>query len=150
MSTAAVLFGTESGNCEMVAEDLVEVLAEMGIAGEVAAMDEVDVENLSDNDLIILVSSTYGEGDLPNTAVPFFESLQEKRPDLSHNRFAAFGLGDSTYDTYNQGIDILIKMIVDLGARQVGLTGRHDADSGLDAPTVAIEWARENLAGLTF
>ncbi|EME22668.1 flavodoxin-cytochrome P450 XplA [Rhodococcus triatomae BKS 15-14] len=137
-----IIFGTETGNSEMVADDLCISLEQKGITGRVVGMEDYDVEKLGQEAMAIMVTSTYGEGELPNTAQPFAEALETSKPDLSSMHFAAFGLGDSTYETYNRGIDTLIEKLVDLGATQVGLTGHHDADSGLDAAVVAVDWLK--------
>ncbi|CDO31007.1 flavodoxin domain-containing protein [Mycolicibacterium porcinum] len=144
MSTITVLFGTESGNSEMVADDICKQLAHRGIQSEVVGMEDYHVGRLPEQRTIIIVTSTYGEGDLPETAEPFFNALTSSKPDLSAVQFAAFGLGDSSYDTYNRGIRTLTQTFADLGATQIGETGFHDADSGLDPSQVALEW----LAGL--
>ena len=146
MSTATILFGTETGNAEMVADELLAALEPFGITGEVHSMGDYPVEDLRGQQMVILITSTYGEGDLPDTAIPFFEALTQRKPDLSSTRFAAFGLGDSSYDTYNNGIATLIEAVTDLGATQIGETGRHDAESGLDPCDTATTWARETFA----
>lgn len=146
MHELTILFGTESGNAEMVAEDVSAALEESGVAGRVTSMEDYDVEELGSQSVIILVVSTYGEGDLPETAAPFFEALTDRKPDLSSVRFAAFGLGDSSYETYNHGITTLTSVFADLGATQIGQTGYHDADSGLDASDLAIAWLNDVFA----
>jgi MioC protein len=146
VDTVTILYGTESGNSEMVADDLCTALGRNGIKSEVFGMENYDVADLGTQKLVIVVSSTYGEGDLPQTALPFFDALNEVRPDLSSMRFAAFGLGDSTYETYNRGIARLVAAFTDLGATQVGETGHHDADSGLDASEVAVSWVDDLFA----
>lgn len=146
MTTATILFGTETGNAEMVADEISTVLDPFGFTGEVHSMGDYAVEGLCGQQLVILITSTYGEGDLPDTAIPFFDALKHLKPDLSSTRFAAFGLGDSSYDTYNNGITALIQAVVELGATQIGETGRHDADSGLDPCDTAMSWAHETFA----
>lgn len=145
MSTVMILFGTESGNSEMVADDLGCLVTERGHTATVAGMEDATIDELADQELVLLVSSTYGEGDLPVTAIDFHAELRSARPDLSGLRFAAFGLGDSTYDTYNLGIATLVTTFEDLGATQLGQVGHHDADSGLDPGQIAVAWAAEVL-----
>lgn len=146
MNTATILFGTETGNAEMVADELSTALDPFGFIGEVHSMADYPVEDLCGQQMVILITSTYGEGDLPDTAIPFFETLKERKPDLSSTRFAAFGLGDSSYDTYNNGIATMIEAVTDLGATQIGETGRHDAESGLDPCDTAMTWVQETFA----
>ena len=146
MSRATILFGTETGNSEMVADEIASALDPLGVTSEVHSMAEYPVTDLPDQSLVILITSTYGEGDLPDTAIPFFEALSATKPDLSTTRFAAFGLGDSSYETYNNGIATLISAVTDLGATQIGDTGKHDAESGLDPCDTATDWARQTFA----
>jgi MioC protein len=146
MTTATILFGTETGNSEMVADEIAAALDPFGVTSEIHSMGDYPVDDLCGENLVILITSTYGEGDLPDTAIPFFDALKECKPDLSRTRFAAFGLGDSSYDTYNNGIATLIEAVTDLGAVQIGETGRHDADSGLDPCDIATSWATETFA----
>lgn len=144
-----ILFGTESGNTEMVAEDIAGALDALGLSSEVVSMDEIKSEELAESSLVIITTSTYGEGELPMTAAPFHDLLMAERPSLSSVRFAAFGLGDSTYDTYNNAIDILVNDFVELGAVQIGSTGRHDASTAESYSSVAVEWATSTLSAVT-
>lgn len=142
MNPVTILFGTESGNAEMVAEDLCNALETNGIKGEVFGMENYHVDDLADQEIIFVITSTYGEGDLPETAEPFFAALSAAKPDLSSTKFAAFGLGDSSYETYNQGIGTLSAAFSEYGATQLGVTGYHDASSGLDPSEVALDWLK--------
>lgn len=142
MNPVTILFGTESGNSEMVADDLCSALERSGIKGEVFGMEDYHIDDLPNQELIFIVTSTYGEGDLPETTEPFFAALTAAKPDLSSTKFAAFGLGDSSYETYNQGIGTLSAALTEYGATQLGSTGYHDASSGLDPSTVALDWLK--------
>lgn len=78
-----IIFGTESGNAEMAAEDMATVLTEAGIEAKAVAMDDYDVNGLTDEEHVILMTSTYGEGELPMTTLPFYESLKTLSPTLA-------------------------------------------------------------------
>jgi MioC protein len=140
-----ILFGTESGNAEMVADDLAEALDGRGLEHEITAMDCFELEQLSSIDFAFFITSTYGDGELPMTTAPFHEALVSVRPDLSGLRFGAFGLGDRTYDTYNNAIAVLANTLCELGAIQVGDTGRHDASGGESYTDTALAWLDQLL-----
>ncbi|HHJ4328280.1 TPA: flavodoxin domain-containing protein [Klebsiella pneumoniae] len=142
-----ILYGTETGNAEMVAEDILDALAEQN---EIEAYDlsKVDISSLDPSTFYIVVCSTYGDGELPNSAQPFHNALNEHCPDLSGLRFATFGLGDSFYSTYNNGSQIIAERLTELGAQRIGERGLHDASSGLLPGDVAIEWAQQLIEGL--
>ena len=138
-----VLFGTETGNAEMVADDVAEVLSDFMGAATAGDMSDVDVTELPGTDLLVLVCSTYGEGGLPESAQPFHDALLAERPDLTGVRFAVFGLGDSAYETFNNGSTTLAATLTGLGAVRVGEHGVHDASSGLLSGDVARHWATQ-------
>ena len=144
-----VLFGTESGNSEMAADDIAALLTSGGAAAEVVPMEDADVQKLPSDRFVIVVTSTYGDGELPETTQPFYNSLSNLRPDLSDLRFAAFGLGDSSYETYGNGIDLVAALLIELGAKQVGTTGRYDAAKAQELSVVAADWTNSVASELT-
>ncbi|MBO1902169.1 flavodoxin domain-containing protein [Leucobacter weissii] len=136
-----VLYGTESGNSELIAEDLGAKLRETVDEVEVFDLQNVDPADLTSDSFYIVVCSTHGEGDLPNTAIPFAEAFDAALPDLSGVRYAMFGLGDSFYEeTYSQGSEHIDRRFAAQGAERVGEYGRHDASSWDLGSDVALEW----------
>ncbi|MBY6412489.1 flavodoxin domain-containing protein [Rhodococcus sp. BP-252] len=141
-----VLFGSETGTAEEVADKIAEVLSDHD--AEVRDMLEYEVSDIDVNDFHVIICSTYGDGELPTGAVPFYEALDEDAPDLKGLRFALFGLGDRVYeDTFNRGGEIIAEKLVELGAEQVHEHARHDSSSNVKPKAQAEEWARE-LSGL--
>lgn len=141
-----ILYGTETGNAEMLAED---------IQAELEADHEVDCLNLSDmapgefdpQRFYLMVCSTYGDGELPASAKPFGEAMDAAKPDLSDIRFAIFGLGDSEYDeTFNHGPKRLAELMIAQGAVQVGDRVAHDASGDDMAEDMALPWADAVIA----
>lgn len=141
-----ILFGTETGNAEMLAED---------IQSEVETDHEVDLANLADfapedfsvDRLYLLVCSTYGDGDLPASAQPFAEAVATAKPNLSGIHFGIFGLGDSEYDeTFNHGPKKLAELMIAHGAHQVGERVAHDASGSDLAEDLAFPWAEAVIA----
>jgi MioC protein len=141
-----ILHGTESGNAEMAADDLADFLSDTEWAATVTSMSDVDVSDLARTDRVVIITSTYGDGGLPDTAVPFQESLTAQNPDLSAVTFCAFGLGDSTYETYNNAVSVLAGDLIRRGATQIGSTGLHDANSGSDPSRSVVTWAEALFA----
>ncbi|MEL6808129.1 MAG: flavodoxin domain-containing protein [Pseudomonadota bacterium] len=133
-------YGSETGNSEMLCED---IEAELGADYDchILSLADVDPATLAKDTFYIFVTSTYGNGDLPSTALPFEEAMQGQKPDLSGVRFAIFGLGDQVFsETFNHGSLKLSQMLLDAKAEMVGERGLHDA-SGFDMPEdVALPW----------
>lgn len=141
MTATVILYGTESGNAELVAEDLA---AEMAGDHEVTVCDmtDFDIEDFCLDIFYVVVCSTHGDGELPGGAQPFYAGLQSEAPDLSGIRYAMFGLGDSSYETYSQGSEIIDRAFTELGAERVGVYGRHDANDGTLPNDSAVLWVR--------
>lgn len=142
-----ILYGTESGNAETVADDLVD---ELSADNEVESIDMTDAEidTLTPDAFFLVVCSTHGDGGLPASAVPFAELLDAERPDLTGIRYAMFGLGDSSYETYSRGSERIDERLAALGAMRVGEYGRHDASDGSLPNDTALEWARDLVSTL--
>ncbi|WP_169251183.1 flavodoxin domain-containing protein [Brevibacterium sp. 'Marine'] len=136
-----VLYGTESGNSELIAQDLSDKINADGQSAEVFDLQDFEPESITPESFYIVVCSTHGDGELPNTAQDFFEKFSTFEGDLTGVRYAMFGLGDSFYEeTYSQGSEHIDRRFTELGAERVGEYGRHDASSW-DLPSdVALEW----------
>lgn len=97
-----VLYGSELGTAELAADSVTEVLAKVSDVS-VYSMADFDIADLDPETFCVLVCSTYGTGEFPTEAEPFFDALDLHRPNLAGLRFAVFGLGDSVYETtYNR------------------------------------------------
>lgn len=142
------LYGTETGNAEMLCEDIEADLG-AGFDVTISSMGDVDPGSLDAETFYFIVTSTYGNGDFPATAVAFPDALEAEKPDLAHVRFAIFGLGDMVFaETFNHGSERLMNMMLARGAKMIGERGLHDA-SGLDLPEdLALPWAQGVLAQL--
>lgn len=147
-----ILFGTESGNSELVADEVAESLREAETDGgdapqvDVVDMADAEIECFDPDALHLIICSTHGEGELPSGAEPFASTLDEIQPDLTGVKYAIFGLGDSSYDVYSRGSELIDERLAALGAARVGEYGRHDASSR-DLPSdLAIAWANDTLA----
>ena len=119
--TITILVGTMTGTAEMVADDVRPVLEAAGWSVEILDMDGLDAGVFERGGVFLICTSTYGQGDVPDNAMDFFEDLSESRPDLSGVRYGVIGLGDSTYsDTYNHGGERFDALLQELGAQRIG------------------------------
>lgn len=143
-----VLHGTETGNAEMLAEDIQTALEDDHDVS-CRSLADVDPAGLDADTFHVIVCSTYGEGELPASARPFVEKLDKGAPDLSHVRFAIFGLGDSEYaETFTHGYLRLAEKLTARGAVQIGPRLTHNASGGDLPEELALPWVSEILTGL--
>ncbi|GHB76424.1 sulfite reductase [NADPH] flavoprotein alpha-component [Streptomyces umbrinus] len=135
--TIDVLFGTQTGNSEFVAGELVAGARSRGLGGRATALDDITPEQLAAMSNVLVVTSTYGEGELPDNAGLFWEALQaETAPRLEGLRYAVLGLGDRGYDDFCQAAKLIDTRLEQLGAGR--LHERVDCDVDFEDP--AAEW----------
>ncbi|PIC71023.1 sulfite reductase [NADPH] flavoprotein alpha-component [Sporosarcina sp. P17b] len=132
-----VLYGSQTGNGQGIAEQAAAKLKEQSFEVTIQSMNDFKPNNLKKIENLLLVVSTHGEGDPPDTALPFFEFLHGKRaPKLDHLHYSVLALGDSSYEFFcKTGADFDQKLS-DLGAVQ--LAPRVDCDLDYDEP--AAQW----------
>ena len=86
------------------------------------SMDDYDVRNLPQEKLVVCVSSTTGEGEVPDNMRSFWRFLLRKdlpAGSLQAVRHASFGLGDSSYAKFNYAAKRLHRRLEQLGSRAV-------------------------------
>ena len=98
--TALVLYGSETGTAQDVADELGRLAERLHFTTHVTDLNSVALEDLSKHVIVLIAISTTGQGDLPANARQLWRSLLRRRlsPDhLADVKFAIFGLGDSSY-----------------------------------------------------
>jgi sulfite reductase alpha subunit-like flavoprotein len=119
---ALVVYGTETGTAQDVAEEAARSLERLYFVTDVAYLDKVSTTDLSSYALSLFVVSTTGQGDFPENARQFWTSLLKKklRSDfLSDVEYALVGLGDSSYPKFNWAARKLDKRLKQLGAHEI-------------------------------
>lgn len=140
-----VLFASETGNSKTLAKALVDKAAAQGIQARLADMAEYKTRALKDEQDLLVITSTHGEGDAPQTAVGFFEFLESRKaPKLPQLRFAVLALGDSTYEKYCEAGKRIDRRLEELGAQR--LADRVDCD--VDYEDAADAWISTVIADL--
>jgi MioC protein len=136
-----LLVGTMTGTAQLVAQELELVWDDGELQVETLLMDKLDSNVFDREGVFLIVTSTYGQGDVPDNAKALYEDLKAKRPDLSRVRYGVFGLGDRTYaETFNFGGKRFDDILAELGAQRIGERVQHDASSGVLPEEMAVEW----------
>lgn len=136
-----IFIATMTGLAEMCGEEIETALSDAGLEPDRTLMDRLDADAFAPYDLLIVVTSTYGHGEIPDNGQALFGSV-EAGADLSGKRYAIFSLGDRTYsDTFCAAGDRWDAALAACGATRLIDVERHDASSGTLAEDVAGEWA---------
>jgi sulfite reductase alpha subunit-like flavoprotein len=99
-----VLWGSETGNAEGLAEMTATRLGEKGIAARAMDMGKVTAGQLCNVQQLLVITSTWGDGEPPSNAIELWETLKNKQVDLKKMKFSVLvlGLGDTAYPQFCQ------------------------------------------------
>lgn len=132
-----VFYGSQTGTGEEFAGRLAKEGVRYRMKGMVADPEECDMEDLVNlknipNSLAVFCMATYGEGDPTDNAMEFYEWLQNGDADLTGLNYAVFGLGNKTYEHYNEVAIYIDKRLEELGATRVYELGLGDDDANIE------------------
>ncbi|MDH2999434.1 sulfite reductase subunit alpha [Chelonobacter oris] len=132
-----VISASQTGNARKVAERLKAKLAATALDVRLIAAADYKPKNLANEKIVLLVTSTQGDGEPPEEAVSLHKFLfGKKAPQLNQTEFAVLGLGDSSYPDFCQAGKDFDSKLAELGGRR--LLDRQDCD--LDYQTAAEDW----------
>lgn len=138
--TLHILFGSQTGNSASLANDAAASAKSHGLLPVVKSMDEVDMAQLAKMEYLLIITSTYGEGAMPDNAEMLWEAANsDDTPRLENLNYSVLALGDTSYDLFCQaGIDWDNRLQA-LGAKRV--FDRVDCNVDFEAP--AEKWISE-------
>lgn len=141
-----ILYGSQTGNAQGLANKAVKMLEENGFQVSVTAMSNFKPNNLREVQNLLIIVSTHGEGVPPDNALTFHEFLHGRRaPKLDSLLFSVLSLGDSSYEFFCQTGKEFDTRIEELGGTR--LYPRFDCDLNYDEP--AVEWLEGVIASLS-
>lgn len=140
-----VAYGTDMGNAEDAAMSFAEASTAAGIPAEAVELNQVELDHLSTTTHFIVVTSTFGDGEFPDTATLFWEAISASTARLEHMSFAVLALGDTSYELFCNAGKLLDTRLEELGATR--LADRVDVDGYYEEPAAA--WTTDLVKQLT-
>ncbi|MGR9073904.1 MAG: flavodoxin domain-containing protein, partial [Gammaproteobacteria bacterium] len=137
-----ILYGSQTGNGEGIAENLKEKAAARGF--NVRTLDMIDLEpaDIANEKILFVIVSTHGEGEPPIAAEKLHHFLNSgDAPGLAGLKYGVFALGDSSYEFFCQTGKDFDAFLENAGA--VRILDRVDADVDFEEPAEA--WMEQVL-----
>ena len=137
-----VMFGTETGNAEELAETAVEMASSYDLTGKLYDMEDVTVKMLEECKRLIVVCSTWGDGEQPVNAQDLYDSTMEMGDgSLGSLKFAVLALGDTAFDLFCESGKEWDAVLEEKGGIRVN--DRIDCDTDYD--DFAEDWFEQTL-----
>ncbi|NXC68937.1 MTRR reductase, partial [Anhinga anhinga] len=131
-----LLYATQKGQAKAIAEEIWQQAGAHGLEADMHCISEMDKYNLeTEKDPVVIVISTTGTGDPPDTARKFVKKIQDTTLPLdhfAHLQYGLLGLGDSEYTFFCNGGKTVDRRLQELGAQHFYDTGLADDCVGLE------------------
>jgi len=142
----SILYGSHTGNGKKIAQQAAGAATARGLVPEVFDMNDYPARRLAQEDNLLVIVSTHGEGDPPISAEELHAYLGGPRaPKLPQLHYAVLALGDKSYLHYCQTGKDFDERLATLGGTR--LLERRDVDVAFKAPST--QWIEDVLAKLT-
>jgi len=143
-----IAFGSQSGNAESLAKRLAREASGRGFAARAAGLDSLQPADFIKDQNVLLITSTWGEGDMPDNAASFWDAINQNgsSPKLDGVNYSVLALGDKNYgDTFCLAGKKLDERLAELGATRI--SERVDCD--VDFDDLAKKWSSAAFTALT-
>ncbi|MEX2474090.1 flavodoxin domain-containing protein [Marinobacter sp.] len=148
MAAIRILTGSVYGGALLTAKAIKQALESEGHS--VTVLDNPILDDITSNDDALLVcTSTTGQGEIPPNLLPFYLSLREQLPQQPGRPFGVIVLGDSSYgDTFCGAGDLLEEALCETAAYKLGDTLRIDALETTEPELEALDWVAHWVGNL--
>ncbi|MCU0082921.1 flavodoxin [Streptococcus danieliae] len=117
MALAKIVYASMTGNTEEIADIVADKLRDLGVDVAIDECTMVEAEDFLEADVAIVASYTYGDGELPDEIVDFYEDLKDVN--LEGKYYGVVGSGDTFYDEFCKAVDDFDQVFAEIGAEKI-------------------------------
>ncbi|ATZ12472.1 flavodoxin [Erwinia amylovora] len=143
MAEIGIFVGTVYGNALLVAEEAEPLLVQAG--HRVTVFDDPTLEDWQGyaDKVVLVVTSTTGHGDLPDSIVPLFQAIKDRLGYQPGLRYGIIALGDSSYDRFCGGGKQFDALLSEQSALRIGEVLLVDASENPQPEEVTSPWVEQ-------
>ncbi|WP_179038271.1 flavodoxin [Limnobaculum xujianqingii] len=142
MAKIGIFVGTVYGNAQMVAEEAQTLLQEQG--HDVSVFDEGTLDEWQnyEQEHVLVVTSTTGQGDLPGSIEPLFYDIKDSLGHQPGLRYGVIALGDSNYENFCGAGKKFDALLQEQGATRLGDVLIIDSSEVSEPEVFAADWIK--------
>ena len=144
--TISILFGTQTGNSEMVAREAEKVARKAGLTPTVLDLSECDTETLISSPRLLIITSTYGEGEMPDNVIDLWKKCSNLDDNFYQNvNYSVLALGDTSYEKFCEAGKLWDFHLNEKGAKRI----LDCVECDVDFEETSRKWIKEIIPSMT-
>lgn len=124
----AIFFGSQTGNAAGLAEKTAKKATAYGLDAKVIDMDGYDPSQFANNKRVLIITSTWGEGEMPDNADNLWNQTVATKPSLGGLHYSVCAIGDTSYDEFCKAGTDWDDKFAELGATSIQEIQMCDVD----------------------
>ena len=114
-----ILYATQTGNAEEVAQNLSSLAKKKGFTVNINEMNHYTMDQFRKLKNVAIVTSTYGEGEVPEMGIEFWKDLESSTTKISNLKYGLIALGDRSHDIFCGAGKAISKKLDELNGKRI-------------------------------
>ena len=124
-----ILYATQTGNAEVVANDLSTLAKTKGFIVNINEMNFYTMDQFRKLENVAIVTSTYGEGEVPEMGIEFWSDLEASKIKISKLKYGLIALGDRSHEIFCGAGRAISKKLDELDCKKIIKNLECDGDT---------------------
>ena len=114
-----ILYATQTGNAEEVAQNLSSLAKTKGFIVNINEMNHYTMNQFRKLKNVAIVTSTYGEGEVPEMGIEFWKDLESSKIKISKLNYGLIALGDRSHEIFCGAGKAISKKLDELDGKKI-------------------------------
>ena len=124
-----IIYATQTGNAEAVANDLSTLAKTKGFIVNINEMNFYTMDQFRKLENVAIVTSTYGEGEVPEMGIEFWSELEDSKIKISRLKYGLIALGDRSHEIFCGAGRAISKKLDELDCKKIIKNLECDGDT---------------------